>query len=73
MKIAAKYSFNGGADMVGNEFADELAEIVAAIESIDAESHRTKKSKEKTMPGRMLYSPQSIIKPSKTFCFRVTG
>ncbi|MDR3250342.1 MAG: restriction endonuclease [Tannerella sp.] len=37
-------------------------EIVSTIESIDAHSLLTKESKEKTMPGKMLYSPIDLNK-----------
>ena len=35
-------------------------EIEAAIASVNAEQHRSKQSKEKTMMGQMLYSPVSL-------------
>jgi hypothetical protein len=60
MKIAAKYSFNNGRAVVEEKFPDHLAEIVRVIESIDAADHLIKESKEKTMPGEMLYSPSSL-------------
>ncbi len=69
MKIAGIYSFNGGTEHVQKHFAAELAEITRAIEAIDADLHKTKVSKEKTMPGKMLYSPVGLNKAFKTELF----
>lgn len=60
MIIAARYSFNGGMEAVEAHYPHLLQEIEAAIGSVDAEQHRTKQSKEKTMMGQMLYSPISL-------------
>lgn len=60
MIVAARYSFNGGQEAVAAKYPHLLAEIEAAIASVDAEQHRTKQSKEKTMLGQMLYSPVSL-------------
>lgn len=60
MRIAAKYSFNKGEEEITRRYAHLLPEIHAAISAIGATQHKTKQSKEKTMPGQMLYSPVSI-------------
>src|SRR6266496_5860996 len=60
MIIAGIYSFKGGKEIVEKEYAAELEEIKQVIEAIHPEEHRTKVSKEKTMPGRMLYNPRSL-------------
>ena len=60
MKIAATYSHKGGTELVETEYPEHLAEIRSVIESIRVEIYRTKKSKEKTMPGQMLYSPVEL-------------
>ncbi len=60
MIIAARYSFNGGAEAVAANYPHLLTEIESAIVSVDAEQHRSKESKEKTMMGQMLYSPVSL-------------
>jgi hypothetical protein len=65
MIIAAEYSFNGGSKAVKARYPDLLKEIKTAIAGIDASKHRTKKSKEKTMKGKMLYSPKSLNKAFK--------
>jgi hypothetical protein len=60
MIIAARYSFNGGQQEVETRYPHLLAEIETALASIDAEKHRTKQSREKTMMGQMLYSPVAL-------------
>lgn len=60
MKIGGIYSFNGGQESVIAHHPDELNEIYNVIQSIDASRHKTKISKEKTMPGRVLYRPRSL-------------
>jgi len=65
MKIAGEYSFAGGLNVVKNNFGPLLDEIINAVTQIDAEKHRTKVSKEKTMPGRMLYNPTELNKTFK--------
>ncbi len=65
MIVAARYSFNGGAEAVAAKYPHLLAELEAAIAAVDAERHRTKQSKEKTMRGQMLYSPIDLNKAIK--------
>lgn len=65
MKIAATYSFNNGKEEITSRYAHLLPEVNAAIKAVDASQHKTKKSKEKTMPGQILYSPVSINKAFK--------
>jgi hypothetical protein len=65
MKLAAVYSFNKGKEVVSERYPELVVEINAAIKSIDASQHKTKKSKEKTMPGQMLFSPPSLNKAFK--------
>lgn len=69
MIIAAKYSFNGGAEVVANKYPHLLEELTQALASVNAEEHRVKESKEKTMLGQMLYSPVSLNKAIKTPLF----
>ncbi|MCX8501725.1 MAG: BglII/BstYI family type II restriction endonuclease, partial [Alphaproteobacteria bacterium] len=52
--------FNGGKQMVLNEYSAELDEITQAIYTINAEQFKTKISKEKTMLNRILYSPVEL-------------
>lgn len=65
MHIAGEYSFKGGAKVVKNKYPRLLEEIERAIAKVNAAEHLTKKSKEKTMPGKMLYNPASLNKAYK--------
>ncbi len=60
MKIAGTFSFNDGEAQVTRRYAHLLPEINEAIKVVKAADHKIKVSKEKTMPGQMLYSPKSI-------------
>ena len=65
MRIVGKYSFNGGKEVVEADYAAELEEIYKALGPVDADKYRTKESKEKTMPGKMLYSPGELNRAIK--------
>lgn len=65
MKIAGIYSFNNGREVVEKQYPDLLKEIQCVISSIVEDQHKSKESKEKTMPGRMLYSPSSLNRAFK--------
>lgn len=57
MKIVAMYDFNGGKNYIKKYYSKELGEIKKIIGKIKASNYKTKRSKEKTMSGKMLYSP----------------
>lgn len=65
MKIVAKYDFNGGKSVVASKYAREFEQIEHVINSIDSSLYKTKQSVEKTMMGKMLYSPSEINKAFK--------
>ena len=65
MIVAGVYSFNGGKEEVEQRYPSELAEIYRVIESVDSSLYKTKISKEKTMPGKMLYHPATMNKAFK--------
>ena len=65
MKIVATYDFNGGKAAVQQKYAAEFAQIQAIINAIDASLYKTKKSTEKTMMGKMLFSPMELNKAFK--------
>jgi len=65
MKVVGEYSFANGMKVVNERFQNQLNEIYQCIEDIDLEKFKTKESKEKTMPGRMLYSPMELNKEFK--------
>jgi hypothetical protein len=60
MIIAGVYSFNGGREAIESDYSTELREIGMVIASVESLEHKTKVSKEKTMPGRVLYKPGSL-------------
>jgi len=60
MIIAGQFSFNGGEDFILEKYPNLLVEIKKVISRVDAQKCKVKKSKEKTMPGRMLYSPKKL-------------
>lgn len=61
MRIAGIYSFKGGREIIEAEFTAELREIEEIIDTVDGHSHKVKRRKEKTMPGKMLYRRTSLI------------
>lgn len=60
MKIVGVYSFNGGLEAVQKRYTKEHDDIKKILSLVDAKKHKTKASKEKTMPGKILYSPRSL-------------
>lgn len=65
MRIVGLYSSKGGEKTVNSKYPHLMKEVRQAVASVDAKQHRTKSSKEKTMPGKMLYSPKSLNKAFK--------
>ena len=59
MIIAAEYSFNDG-HSIQETHPHLLKEVEDIIAAVDASHHKTKESKEITMPGKMLYSPPDL-------------
>jgi hypothetical protein len=62
MRIAQKYSHLNGEEYLIVHHNNLYKEIAVVVENIDAKRLLTKESKEKTMPGTMLYSPISLNK-----------
>ncbi|PIU69353.1 restriction endonuclease [candidate division WWE3 bacterium CG06_land_8_20_14_3_00_42_16] len=62
MKIAQKYSHLNGEEYLIVHHKKLYHEIINTIKSISADKFMTKQSKEKTMKGKMLYSPVDINK-----------
>jgi len=60
MIIAGVYSFKGSKEIIESQFGSELQEVREAIAAVDSRAHLTKVSREKTMPGKMLYEPGSL-------------
>jgi len=65
MIIAGEFSFNDGKKVINGKYKHLLREVKAVISTIDATQHKTKKSREKTMPGRMLFNPKSLNRAFK--------
>jgi len=64
--IAGVYSFSGGQAAVESRYGKELREIKRCIASVDSAQHKTKVSKEKTMPGKILYQPGALNRAFRT-------
>lgn len=62
MIIAGIYSFNCGEDIITSQYSTELEEVKQVIAAIDGTRYKIKTSREKTMPGRTLYSPRALNK-----------
>ena len=71
MIIAAEYSFNNG-HSIQDTHPHLLQEVIDIIAAVDALHHKTKESKEVTMPGKMLYSP-SDLNSDFAQCFESKG
>ncbi len=66
MRIVEKYSHLNGHEFLLVHKPELWAEIEQVIQQVDASMHVTKKSKEKRMMGRMLYSPIDLNESFKT-------
>lgn len=60
MQVGAKYSHLNGEEYLLLHKPALWAEVQEVIAGIDAEAYKTKVSKEKTMPGRLLYAPTAM-------------
>jgi len=60
MIIAGRYSFKGGEKVIQSKYASALREVEQIIATVDSQMFRTKTSREKTMPGKQLYSPPAL-------------
>lgn len=60
MQIVNIYSFKGGQEFVQRKHPRELAEVIDAIEHLNAAACLTKESSEKTMKGKLLFSPRDM-------------
>ena len=65
MKVVNEFYQKDGKNFISKNFPNELKEIYEIIDSINLQQFKTKISKEKTMPGQMLYSPPSLNKEYK--------
>ena len=65
MIVAAEYSFKDGRRFIRRKYPNLLREIRNIVQLVQAASHRTKVSREKTMPGKRLYNPAALNKTFK--------
>jgi len=65
LKIVEKYSHLNGEEYLIVHKKDIYEEIKEIVQSVDANSFKTKVSKEKTMPGRLLYNPDALNREFK--------
>ncbi|MBM4177010.1 MAG: restriction endonuclease [Ignavibacteria bacterium] len=65
MKIVGIYSFNNGQETIDRKYPHLLKEVIQVISKVSAQKAKTKKSEEKTMPGKMLYNPKALNKAFK--------
>ena len=66
MTVAGMYSFKEGKAYIEERYPILLREILSVIKSVRANRHITKVSKEKTMPGKRLFSPKALNKSFKS-------
>lgn len=60
MRVISVYSHKRAKSAIEKRWPEQLEEVLQIISSVDAEGLRLKKSKEKTMPGKILYSPIAL-------------
>ena len=65
MRIGATYSHLNGLEFLIVHHPALWEEVQEVIDAVDAEKCKTKVSGEKTMPGRLLYSPKDMNKAFK--------
>lgn len=65
MRIIAKFDMKGSAKSLEENYPNELREVFDVIHSVNAENCLKKVSREKTMPGQVLYSPKCLNKSIK--------
>ena len=70
MRVVYEYSHLGGAEILQVHYAKQLQDIYRIIEEVSA--NRTKVSREKTMLGKALYSPQDMNRQFKK-AFKARG
>ena len=65
MKVVDEFSQKDGKNFISKHFPEELKEVYEVISSVDLQKFKTKISKEKTMPGQILYSPPQLNREYK--------
>lgn len=70
MKIAQKYSYKKGEEFLKKNHPKELKEVSAAIENTNAANCMLKISEEKTMKGKLLFSPVEFNNQIKSYLLK---
>ena len=65
MKIVGVYSFNKGKEIIDRKHPHLLKEVEKVVKRVSAKKAKTKESREKTMPGKILYNPKALNKAFK--------
>lgn len=65
MKIVGVYSFNNGKETIDRKYPHLLKEVEKVVKQVSAKKAKTKESREKTMPGKILYNPKALNKAFK--------
>lgn len=60
MKIINTYSFKGGENFLKTKHPKELRDVLGVIKNLDVTTCLTKESREKTMKGKLLFSPPDM-------------
>jgi hypothetical protein len=60
MRIVDTFSHLNGEEWIKVHHPEALDEIAQVVDAVDADKHRTKKSRESTMKGKRLYSPKAL-------------
>lgn len=69
MELVGEYSFNGGREDINQRYPHLLKEVLEIISKVDSDNLKPKISKEKTMLGKELYSPEELNKSFKKYFF----
>ncbi len=67
MIVAGEFSFNGGKEFIQNHFAELLSQTYEVVQCVDSEKCKDKISQEKTMQGKLLYSPAMLNQEFKKY------
>jgi len=72
MKLVEQYSHLNGCEYLLVHKHELWIEICEVIDNVDAETCKTKISKEKTQKGKLLYSPIDMNKTFKKYLEKLT-
>ena len=70
MKISQEYSFKKGEEFLKTNHPKELKEVLAAIQNTNAANCMLKISEEKTMKGKLLFSPVEFNNQIKAYLLK---